>query len=320
MKITFNYLIEIVVIFIIISWLFFIVFQYDHTTPNIITLHNKYNNDQNLKVMTYNIAHGRGYLSMDEKSFLGRNFNIKSKEELTSRLNKISEVVKEQNLDFLILEEVDFDTSWSFHVDEAKYIAKNAGFSNVVEGIKWSLNLPFLKIRSGNAILSKYPLVKASNIKFKSEPWYRKLIGGHSFIAAVYNINGQDVQVIATHLDSDSSKNREQEAQQIIDHVRASNLPTILAGDLNSVTPLTKEVNEKMRDKYPDRTLEMLSKEFNLDYDVMQPNELFTYSSENPHRMIDYVLANKGLKVTSYEVLNNKHSDHLALVSKVIFT
>jgi endonuclease/exonuclease/phosphatase family metal-dependent hydrolase len=319
----FNFFVDLIVISLLVAWVFFSVLQFDHEVPTALILKDaEARNVTILKVMTYNIAHGRGYLSMYDKSFLGRNFNIKSKEELEDRLDKIAEMIKQQNVDIVVLQEVDFDATWSYNVDEALYIAKKAGFANVVEGIKWSVNLPFLKIRSGNAILSNFPLEGAVNKKFESEKKLRKPIGGHSFLTAKYEINGNDVVVMTSHFDSDSWKAREKEAEEVVKVVKAIDAPVIFAGDLNSVLPSVKKVNEKMREKYKDQTLKILLRDkiLSVDEDLLRPNEQFTYSTENPHRLIDYIMTNDGFKITEYSVVNPKFSDHFPLLARIVFS
>jgi endonuclease/exonuclease/phosphatase family metal-dependent hydrolase len=320
-----NIFLEIILIAIILAYAFFVVFQLDHEVAKVSTLNSAeqtIKNETIIKVMTYNIAHGRGHFSMYEKSAFGRNFNIKSRQEVIDRLDDIVSLVNEEKIDILILEEVDFDTTWSYNVNQATYIAKNAGFVNVVEGLKWSIDLPFFKIRSGNAILSKYPILYAKNKKYWSEGFWKRFIGGHSFLSAVYSINGKPVNVIGTHLDSDSENNREQEAEQLVIETELSKYPVIMSGDLNAVTPLTKQENEKMRDKFGDETLETFinSNLYDIDMDKLNPNEerMFTYSAEDPHRLIDYIFTTKELKLTEYYVVKKELSDHFSLVARII--
>lgn len=318
----FNWLLDIIIINIIIAYAFFIVFQFDHEVADIQYIPEnmpKLAEENVIKVMTYNIAHGRGYLSMYDKSSFGRNFNIKSKKEVFYRLDKISDLVKAEDIDILILEEVDFSASWSYHIDEAMHIAKKAGFNNVVKGIKWSVDLPFLKIRSGNAILSKYNLMWAQNKKFESESIWRRLVGGHSYLSGLYLIGNKPIKIIASHFDSDSAIAREQEATEIVEAVAESNYPVILAGDFNSVTSETKKENKKMRKKYLDNTIEIIieSNLFDIDMDKLEPNRKFTYSAENPHRLIDYIFATPKLRINEYYVVKEKLSDHFPLVARI---
>lgn len=321
----FNFFVDLIIVSLVFAYAFFIVFQFDHEVAKVISLDAPEIGVQDetiIKVMTYNIAHGRGHLSMYEKSAFGRNFNIKSEEELTRRLDKIAELVRENNIDILVLEEVDFDASWSYNVDQAMYLANKAGFSNVVEGFKWSVDVPFLKIKAGNAILSNYPIMYASNTKFRSESFWRRFVGGHSFLDVTYLINGKPLRILATHLDSDSDVARVAEAEEMVEVVASSKYPVLIAGDLNTVTPLTKKVNEKMRNKFTDSTLETFinSGLFEFNEKLLRPNDddMFTYSAEDPHRIIDFIFTTPEVEITEYYVVQEDLSDHYPLTARII--
>ena len=90
-KLRFHFFIDVVVIALVVAYAFFVVFQLDHEIPGVITLQDFSQETKGgdiIKVMTYNIAHGRGHLSMYDKTPFGRNFNIKSEEEVLGRLDK----------------------------------------------------------------------------------------------------------------------------------------------------------------------------------------------------------------------------------------
>ena len=69
-----------------------------------------------LRIGAFNIAHGRG--SGDD------NWNGESRRQREQRLRDIASFLKDANLDIVVLNEVDFDSSWSHRVNQAEFIAK----------------------------------------------------------------------------------------------------------------------------------------------------------------------------------------------------
>jgi len=105
--------------------------------------------EDSIRIGAYNIAHGRG--AETAKS----NLEGGSRQERLLRLDKIANLVKEQNLDLVILNEVDFDCSWSHGMNHAHHIAEKAGFPFIFTQRNMDVSFPFYKISIGNAVLSK---------------------------------------------------------------------------------------------------------------------------------------------------------------------
>ena len=76
-----------------------------------------------LKLGTFNIAHGRG---TNEPNF-------SRPEGRRERLGRIATLLKEQDVDIAVLNEVDFDAAWTGHENQAGIIAQAAGFDAVEE-------------------------------------------------------------------------------------------------------------------------------------------------------------------------------------------
>ncbi|MCP4376056.1 MAG: hypothetical protein GY794_07780, partial [bacterium] len=78
-----------------------------------------------LRVVTYNIAHGRGTSDT--------NWQLDARDAQINRLREIANLLKEQKADIVVLNEVDFDSVWSGGMNQGRYIAENAGFPFLVE-------------------------------------------------------------------------------------------------------------------------------------------------------------------------------------------
>ena len=109
-----------------------------------------------VRILCYNIAHGRGPVDSNSE---GGNRQVRE-----DRLNKIAELLKNINADVVVLNEVDFDTSWSYSVNQAAFLAEKAGYAYRVEQRNLDFRFLLWKWRFGNAVLSKFPISKAEVI------------------------------------------------------------------------------------------------------------------------------------------------------------
>lgn len=155
-----------------------------------------------IKVMTYNIRHGRG---LDGKV----------------NLTRIAEDIRLSRADLVGLQEVDRFNIRSGFKDQAKVLAE-------LTGMNWSFS-PSLKLgftQYGNAILSKYPIV--SNEVY-SLPGIKE---ARSLQKAVIRYGQKDVIVYNTHLGVYAAE-REQQLPMISDIVLNTEGPAVFLGDFN---------------------------------------------------------------------------------------
>lgn len=76
-------------------------------------------------IACYNIAHGRG---LAESNWSGGDEAARMR-----RLDEIASLLKTLDADVVVLNEVDFDASWSHQINQAEYLAEKAGYSFRVE-------------------------------------------------------------------------------------------------------------------------------------------------------------------------------------------
>ncbi len=81
---------------------------------------------ETLRVACFNIAHGRGLASS--------NWNGGTAAERMLRLVEIGDLLRKIDADVVVLNEVDFDSSWSHSVNQAEYLARRARRSLVCGG------------------------------------------------------------------------------------------------------------------------------------------------------------------------------------------
>ena len=125
-----------------------------------------------ISVLSWNIAwaYGQGSEGSGKR---------KSSSDLKNNLVEIADHIKHMNADVVLLQEIDFDSDRTYNLDQAEFIAKNAGYKYYIRGISWSANyLPFPywppsehwgQMLSGGAILSKLP-VRSADVALLPKP------------------------------------------------------------------------------------------------------------------------------------------------------
>lgn len=169
-------------------------------------------------------------------------------------------------------------------------------------------------VEQGNTIISKYPILRASNEFFYQS--YSLDTDRTSFVTEDHSraiqmiemqINDKNIQILNLHgvysKDKKDSERSFDQSKQILKMAKRKNIPTIIVGDFN-LLPSTKSI-------------EMIDKEFrNLikEYNIKSTRPDFRDHLDEGNIAIDYVFVSKGIKVNDFKVIDTDISDHLPLV------
>lgn len=180
-----------------------------------------------LAVLAYNIAHGRG-AGPD-------NFNDESLAERDARLHAIADVLRGH--DVVVLNEVDFDATWSHRVDQAETLARLAGYRHVAEQRNFDFAFPLFVYRFGNAILSRTPLERCRRLEYPARsPWEARLLGHKQGLVCETVVRGHRFALVAIHLEHRDEATRVRSAQYVLQQLDQG-VDAVLAGDFNSAPP-----------------------------------------------------------------------------------
>ena len=209
-------------------------------------------------------------------------------------LDGLTQFIQEVNPDIIGLQEV--DRSWSSRsrfqdicLELATRLNLNYGFSVSLEK-----NASYY----GNQILSKFPIVQT---------WSEKLPGTlevRSFVFTQLWVNGIRINVLNTHLGL-SVEDRILQTAEIRRFLSQVNGPVILMGDFNGDSS--------------DQSIGSLLNDF------IDLRELSDFRNQGTFRMkdgsvgsrIDYILTSPDFLYQSFQIVENKISDHLPLVAEV---
>jgi endonuclease/exonuclease/phosphatase family metal-dependent hydrolase len=280
-----------------------------------------------IKILTFNLGFLYG------KGSEGPGYEHRERDYYETSLKKVSEEIKDWGADIVFLQEIDFDSSRSAHINQAQFIAKTSGYPFVVEASSWESHyIPFpywpLKnnfgsMKSGGAILSKYPILKHDYIllaKPRSQPWWYNLFYLHRYFQrAEISVGDRKFKVVNLHLEAFDKVDRKRQIRKLAQFIKAEKIDMV-AGDFNilpkSAAKRTKFFSGDDYENDPgyEEMLESGLQEVIPDeIYAKEESRYFTFPSWAPDRRLDYIWYKPSLKMMKAEVLPSASSDHLPL-------
>lgn len=160
-----------------------------------------------LRVLTYNIHHGRGG---DGKVDLARQ----------------AKVIRDARPDLVVLQEVDNQTKRTGGVDQTVTLAKLTGLHS-----RFARQIDFQGGEYGQAILSRFPIDELVIHRLPGMPEREQRIAAEGRV----RIGNQTVSIVGTHLHHRSEPIRVQQAAKLNELFSKPDHRVILAGDLNAL-------------------------------------------------------------------------------------
>lgn len=230
-----------------------------------------------LRVLSYNIRHGEG---MDGKLDLER----------------IARVIREAAPDVVALQEVDRGCRRTRGLDEPAELGKLTGLTPIFEK-----NIPYQGGEYGNAVLTRLP-VKAWRNEHHPSHYEGEQRGFLVVDLTAPDARKTPFRFMATHIDYRPDDAERMDSVRAIEKVARDHpdLPTILAGDLNS--------------QPESRTMAA----FGENWTRTDSAPMLTFPADKPDRQIDYVLVRPRArwKVVETRILDEPvASDHRPLLT-----
>jgi len=222
------------------------------------------------------------------------NYNIRKSGELVNYNPKpFAEFIREQNPDFVLLQEVDYKTTRNGNKDFLTQLAAELGMFSA-----FGYALTYQGGEYGVGILSKYPIEKISNNALTSSRPDQKETRTVLYIDVT--INGQNLRIATTHLDQSTAEVRQDMTTRLNSYLNTT-MPVIVAGDFNArpteaCIASGMSVWKRICDNTP------------------------TISASNPTSKIDYIFAKPSASWTVVEyrtIPRTDLSDHVALFAKI---
>ncbi|NNE91983.1 MAG: endonuclease [Verrucomicrobiales bacterium] len=182
---------------------------------------------------------------------------------------RLAEVIKKTNPDLVALQEVDVGVERSGRVHEAQELSKLTGLE-----VRMGPTQAYQGGLFGNAVLSKYPIldVEIHPLPYTEATEEKVTYPRGCIVVTVKGPNGKPLRFVSTHFQHNMPEDRVAEAKAINELLADSDIPTILAGDMNA--------------KPEEEPIQILEKEWKHAADAeMAP----TAPAVNPRYRIDYI-------------------------------
>ena len=272
---------------------------------------------EELVVLSYSIAYGLGGPPYD-----GLPGNAIA---LYDRLDQIIETIAASGADVVLLQAVDFASHRTHDVDQLQYIAAALGWGFVARVITWEcryLPTPVWppwrqtgRLRAGQGILSRYPLVQNTRQRLSqspAQPLLSPLFAPYRTMQMVdVQCGGRMVRLLNVHLEPHDVVTRQRQAEELVAFVRQVATPNcVLMGAFHAVaaTHGVPAIGQ-------DRTMEIITTGLRDRLRIVADTSP-TYPDEAPSACLDHVLVGPGLQVVETQVipLDTPVSDHVPLL------
>ncbi len=150
------------------------------------------------------------------------------------RLDAIIETIAASDADIVLLQEVDFASRRTYDVDQLQYIAAALGWGFVARAITWEcryLPWPFWppwrhagRLRAGQGIISRYPLVQNTRQRLAQAPTQPVLSPLFAPYHTVQMVDAQcgphSIRLLNVHLEAHAVATRQRQTEELLTFVR----------------------------------------------------------------------------------------------------
>jgi endonuclease/exonuclease/phosphatase family metal-dependent hydrolase len=247
-----------------------------------------------LRLVTFNIAHGRGLAPLPGLKTAGR---------IRATLLKIAELLVELRADVVALQEIDQRSRWAGNFDQLEFLRVAAGFPHAVWGVSCRRE-GLLNLCYGNALLSRHPVVASESVGFG-----RGRVGDKGFLFAELDVGGRRLPLVNLHLHYRSRVHRFRQAGALVAWLRARAaadgtrwaVPPVVCGDFNNPAARADATAALLRE---------LGQHGPGDYAAHPADGARTFPSPLPARALDFILLPPGCRHARGEVVRAYLSDH----------
>jgi endonuclease/exonuclease/phosphatase family metal-dependent hydrolase len=260
-----------------------------YETSGIPEHHNHHAAEYGLKVMTLNVAHGRG---------TGFHQLLQSSGDITKNLDRIVMLVNQSAPDVVAFQEIDGPSIWSGGFNHLEYLASRSAFARSIQ----ASHVDAMGLSYGTALMSRFDMSNPQSVTFA--PSLSLVPTG--FVVSAVRWPGRDdilVDVASVHLDFMSGSARKKQADELIAVLRARMNRVIIMGDLNTGWG------------QQDSAAQYLAEKLGLTAYQPENGKLITFPLLG--KRLDWVLISPDLEFRSYDVIGSGISDHRGILAEL---
>jgi len=243
-----------------------------------------------LKVMSLNIAHGRGR---------GLHQLRQKKADFKVNLGRIAELIKREGPAVIAFQEADGPSFWSGDFNHVEYLAQKTEYPYFCRGE----HVKGFGLSYGTAVISGIKLRDAVSMTFSPSA----LTPPKGFVVCTVEYPSKrdaEIDIVSVHLDYGRSSVRKNQVRELITHLSKRKKPLVVMGDFNC------EYNDR------EKTLRTLVQELNLKAYSPDSEDLATFPRFG--KRLDWILISQGLEFTDYRVLPDTVSDHSSIIAEIV--
>ncbi|WP_320174459.1 endonuclease/exonuclease/phosphatase family protein [Maridesulfovibrio sp.] len=285
-----------------------------------------------LKVLSYNLGFAAGPMQHTLADDHPEDF-------FTANLDEFINLVRTEDANIVLLQEVDLDSKRSWYMNQLNYIMDRLGWGYAAPVVDWDMYFPLRKerkITKATVVISKFPIVSNDYTQTSCKPdfenrilnlFYYPLLWKSTMQRVAVEVGGKRVDIYNVHLCVWNRDARVAQAEYLAEWIKreSRDVDYIIGGDFNFQayirgTPIPEEdlskppfIN-KFREKL-DGVSEILSSP-GQSADILHKN--FTFE-ERKHRY-DFLFYSKGLLLESAQVVDAiAASDHYPVFGSFLF-
>lgn len=245
-----------------------------------------------LRILTLNIAHGRGLSTYQ---------GFHSTRGIKRNLQKIARLLERYNADIVAMQEVDENSHWNRNIHLLDFLKEEVGYSYSCLRVH-NRRGGRLPLAYGNGVLSRFPIEYADHRAFGTEK-----LGGKGFAYTEHALPDGCLPVVNLHLDYKSRLRRIEQIERLISfleerHAQKSDkayLSPIVCGDFNSRAGKSEDAVMHLFNYLQEDCAYQL-----------YPKEGRTFHSVLPVHGLDFVFVPPSYKVLHCEIIRSYVSDH----------
>ena len=248
-----------------------------------------------LKILTWNISYGYGLGSEGTTGYTQRPVA-----HFESALESMSEFLRQQKIDIALLQEVDFNSSRSHHLNQLDTLARQSGLLYRDELISW--NSPYVpypglspknhfkKVVSGGGILSRFPIERVLHELLPKPKENSNLYNFFYLNRYLQIVKIKNLTLMNLHLEAFSKENRELHLVKAQGRLADYQID-IAGGDFNGPVNLLSQFKEGWAE-HP------------------APNP--TFPSDHPTETLDAFILKKNLREVTPSALNSNVNSNMS--------
>lgn len=291
--------------------------------------------DEEYSVLIFNL--GYGGLDKDQEFFMdgGVSSRGESEEQVTSNIQAMIDFLSNENLDFMLLQEVDIRSARSYDINQYELLQnefQNYGstfaFNYQAIWVPVPLLNPMGHANSGLVTLSKYTMHQGLRRELRGQESWPVILADldRSLLETRISVgNGRDLVLVNLHLSAydEGGLLREQQVEhllELIEEVYTRNDYVILGGDWNQLLGRMQLNDPDFIEQWPDwlvpiaKSLEDTGYRWGIDESIMTVRDIGApyEPGETFETVIDGFLVSPNIKIieVSGHDLGFEHSDH----------